>query len=224
MHLMLQELCFRFISAAPVRRNAPPVGVIAPPSLQLLILRIRTRDYQPNVHMCTRIAWSCCQFRSDAFRFCGIRLIWLISVICCCISISDNWCSTTTRHWLMQIHISGRTGTETAMDHWQIWKYRNDWMMTRSPNLQNGVQTAKIDWMGTTFNGKDGERMDKPYWQSGIAFTFIEWGRAWWRHRDHILYGERKDIYKMTRLRLTAEIRVLMEAPRIETLNPLKRG
>ena len=38
-----------------------------------------------------------------------------------------------------------------------------------------------------------------------------------------ILYGERKDKYKITRLRLKAEAQVWMEAPRIESLIPIQQ-
>ena len=64
---------------------------------------------------------------------------------------------------------------------------------------------------------------DKTNWRSSIAHTFMEWGRACCRHRNSTLYGERKDKYTMTRLRLTAEAQVWMEAPSIETPIPLQR-
>ena len=64
---------------------------------------------------------------------------------------------------------------------------------------------------------------DKTYWRANIAHTFMEWGRACWRHRNSILYGEYTEKYKMTRLRLKAEAKVWTEAPNIETLIPLQR-
>ena len=68
---------------------------------------------------------------------------------------------------------------------------------------------------------------DKKYWCSSIAHTFMEWGRAWWSHRNSILYGERKDKHNIMQIRLKAEAQaqahVWMEAPSIETLIPIQR-
>ena len=61
------------------------------------------------------------------------------------------------------------------------------------------------------------------YCRSSIAHTFMVWGRVCWSHRHSILYGERKDKYMMTRLRLKAEAHAWMEAPRIKTLIPFQR-
>ena len=51
---------------------------------------------------------------------------------------------------------------------------------------------------------------------------WMEWGRACWSHRNSILYGERKDKYKSTRIRLKAEAQIWMEALSIETLIPIQ--
>ena len=64
---------------------------------------------------------------------------------------------------------------------------------------------------------------DKKHWRSSIAHTFMEWGRACWSHRNSILYGERKDKYKIMRLRLKAEAHVWMEAPIIESIIPIQQ-
>ena len=64
---------------------------------------------------------------------------------------------------------------------------------------------------------------DKKYWRSSISHTFMEWGRAYWSHRNSILYGERKDKYKITRLRLKAEAQVWMEVPIIESIILIQR-
>ena len=49
-----------------------------------------------------------------------------------------------------------------------------------------------------------------------------EWGRACWSHQNSILYGECKDQYKITKLRLKAEAQVWMDAPIVETLIPIQ--
>ena len=82
--------------------------------------------------------------------------------------------------------------------------------------------------MGATVHGKDGERMETTLAGQNIlkikhSRTFMEWGRACWRHRKCTLYGERRDKYTMMRLRLTAEAHVWMEAPSIETLIPFQQ-
>ena len=64
---------------------------------------------------------------------------------------------------------------------------------------------------------------DKTYWRSSIAHTFMEWGRACWSYRNIILYGERKDKYKITRLQLKAEAHVWLEAPSTESCIPIQR-
>ena len=51
----------------------------------------------------------------------------------------------------------------------------------------------------------------------------MEWGRACWSHRNSILYGERKDKYTITRLRLKAEAQVWIEAPIIESIIPIQQ-
>ena len=88
-------------------------------------------------------------------------------------------------------------------------------------------QQTKIGWE-QLFMGKMASRrrqcwLNKTYWRLSIAHTFMEWGKVCWRHRNSILYGERKDKYKMTRLRLKAEAQVWMEAPSIETLITLQQ-
>ena len=89
-------------------------------------------------------------------------------------------------------------------------------------------QQTKIGWehlfMGKMASGWRQWWPDKTYWRSSIAHTFMEWGRACWSHRNNILYGERKDNYKITRLQLKAEAQVWMEEPRIElSLIPIQR-
>ena len=65
--------------------------------------------------------------------------------------------------------------------------------------------------------------LEKTYWRSGIAFTFMGWGRACWGHCNCTLYVEWQDKYKMTRLWLTTEVHAWMGAPTTDTLIPLKR-
>ena len=77
------------------------------------------------------------------------------------------------------------------------------------------VQTTNNDWMGTSFQGKDGEMMEtmlagKTYWRSDIAYTFMEWDRAYCTAHC----TENKNNYKMTRLRLIADALVWMGTPR----------
>ena len=65
---------------------------------------------------------------------------------------------------------------------------------------------------------------DKKYWRLSIAHTFMEWGRAcWMSNKNSKLFGERKDKYKITRMRLKAEAQVWMDAPIVETLIPIQR-
>ena len=70
-------------------------------------------------------------------------------------------------------------------------------------------QQTKVGWehpfMGKTVSRWRHCWLDKKYWQSSIAHTFMEWGRVCWSHRNIILYGERKDMYEITRMRLKAE-------------------
>ena len=85
-------------------------------------------------------------------------------------------------------------------------------------------QQTKIGWeqlfMGKMACGWRHCWPDKNYWRASIAHTYMEWGRACWRHQNSILYGEYTDKYKMTRLRLKAEAKVWMKAPNIKTLIP----
>ena len=70
-------------------------------------------------------------------------------------------------------------------------------------------QQMKIGWeqlfMRKMVNGWRQRWLDKTYWRSSIAHTFMEWGRACWSHRNSILYREHKDKYKVIRLGLKAE-------------------
>ena len=91
-------------------------------------------------------------------------------------------------------------------------------------------QQTKLGWEHL-FMGKMASRWkqcwsDKKHWHSNITYTFMEWGRACWGHRNNKLYGERKDKYKITRMRLKAEAQaqVWMDAPNVETLIPIQRG
>ena len=88
-------------------------------------------------------------------------------------------------------------------------------------------QPTKIGWehlfIGKMASGRRQYWLNKTYWQLSIAHTIMEWGRACWSHRNIILYGERKDKYKITRLRLKAEAQVWMDAPRIEALIPIRQ-
>ena len=73
-------------------------------------------------------------------------------------------------------------------------------------------QQTKLGWehlfMGKMASGWKQCWPDKKHWRSSIAHTFMEWGRACWSHRNSILYGERKEQYKITRMRLKAETQV----------------
>ena len=92
------------------------------------------------------------------------------------------------------------------------------------PNQYNMVfqQQTKLGWehlfMGKMASGWKQCWPDKKHWHSSIAHTFMEWGRACWIQRNSILYGKRKEQYKITRLRLKAEAQVPMDAPIVETL------
>ena len=63
-------------------------------------------------------------------------------------------------------------------------------------------QQTMIGWeqlfMGKMARGWRQYWPDKTYWRLSIVFTFIGWGRAYWRHHNRTLYGERQDKDKMT--------------------------
>ena len=106
-------------------------------------------------------------------------------------------------------------------------KYRNYYLMKWSHISTKRRSNGRWSWDGNTCSWKrwraDGNIAGQTKnWCLSIAQTFMEWGRTYWSHQNSILYGERKDQYKITRMRLKSEAQVWMDAPVVETLIPIQ--
>ena len=95
-HLTLPEWCACFICVAPVHQNALPVEGNLPTIVAAVGFPKCTSSIISPMFTCTK-SWNLSLELIWCTILCWIHLIWSTSVNCCCISISGNWCSTTTR-------------------------------------------------------------------------------------------------------------------------------